>query len=177
MSDASQKTDSPGYGLMSLTAAAVLVALGAIFIYAPTERTEGLVQRIMYFHVPSAWIAFFAFFIVFVCSILFLRKKEREWDIYAHASAEIGIVFCSLVLITGPPVGQADLGCLVGLGCTSDLHTRIMANLCGISHAPGAERGGLHSSKVRRRDRNCRFSRHTLDPFFGTLVAHVSPGP
>jgi len=102
MSDASQETDSPGYGLMGLTAAAVLVALGAIFIYVPTERTEGVVQRIMYFHVPSAWIAFFAFFIVFLCSILYLWKKEREWDIYAHASAEIGIVFCSLVLITGP---------------------------------------------------------------------------
>ena len=56
----------------------------------------------MYLHIPSAWLAFFAFFIVFISSILFLWKKEREWDIYAHASAEIGVVFCSLVLITGP---------------------------------------------------------------------------
>jgi heme exporter protein C len=102
MSDATQETDSPGYGLMGLTAAAVLTALAAIFIYVPTEQTEGAVQRIMYFHVPSAWIAFFAFFIVFLCSILYLWKKDREWDIYAHASAEIGIIFCSLVLITGP---------------------------------------------------------------------------
>ena len=54
-----------------------LAALVAIFIYVPTEKTEGVVQRIMYFHVPSAWIAFFAFFIVFLCSILFLWKKER----------------------------------------------------------------------------------------------------
>ena len=81
MNDASQETDSPGYGLMGLTGAAILAALGAIFIYVPTERTEGVVQRIMYFHVPSAWIAFFAFFIVFLCSILYLWKKEREWDI------------------------------------------------------------------------------------------------
>ncbi len=56
----------------------------------------------MYNHVPSAWVAFFAFFVVFACSILYLWKKDREWDIYAHASAEIGVVFCSLVLITGP---------------------------------------------------------------------------
>jgi heme exporter protein C len=102
MSDVSEENGNPGYGLMGLTAAAVLAALGAIFIYVPTEQTEGAVQRIMYFHVPSAWIAFFAFFIVFLCSILYLWKKDREWDIYAHASAEIGIIFCSLVLITGP---------------------------------------------------------------------------
>ncbi|TDJ51707.1 MAG: cytochrome C assembly protein [Nitrospina sp.] len=74
----------------------------AIFLYAPTEKTEGMVQRIMYFHIPSAWIAFFAFFVVFLCSILYLWKKDREWDIYAMASAEIGVMFCTLVLITGP---------------------------------------------------------------------------
>src|SRR3972149_6479263 len=56
----------------------------------------------MYFHIPSAWIAFFAFFIVFVASILYLWKKEREWDIIAHSAAEVGVIFCSLVLITGP---------------------------------------------------------------------------
>ncbi len=102
MTDETQKTEGPGYGLMGLTGAAVLAALAAIFIYVPTEQTEGPVQRIMYFHIPSAWIAFFAFFVVFLCSILFLWKKEREWDIYAHASAEVGILFCTLVLITGP---------------------------------------------------------------------------
>lgn len=88
--------------LFWLTTLVFLSALFTIFVYVPTEKTEGVVQRIMYFHIPSAWIAFFAFFIVFLCSILFLWKKEREWDIYAHASAEIGVMFCSLVLITGP---------------------------------------------------------------------------
>jgi heme exporter protein C len=56
----------------------------------------------MYFHIPAAWLSFLAFFVVFCSSILFLWKKDREWDIYAHASAEIGVIFCSLVLITGP---------------------------------------------------------------------------
>ncbi len=88
--------------LFWLTGAGLLAALSAIFVFVPTERTEGVVQRIMYFHVPCAWVAFFAFFIVFLSSILFLWKGEREWDIYAHASAEVGMVFCSLVLITGP---------------------------------------------------------------------------
>jgi heme exporter protein C len=88
--------------LVWLTGLVFLATMYAIFIYVPTERTEGVVQRIMYFHIPCAWLSFFAFFVVFICSILFLWKKDREWDIYAHASAEIGVIFCSLVLITGP---------------------------------------------------------------------------
>ncbi len=99
MSDEKQENSSI---LTWLTVIAFLVAMVAIFVYVPTEQTEGAVQRIMYFHVPAAWLAFFAFFVVFLCSILFLWKKEREWDIYALASAEIGVIFCSLVLITGP---------------------------------------------------------------------------
>jgi len=102
MSDESEQQHQPNYILFGLTALGVLAAMIAIFQYVPTEAEEGVVQRIMYFHVPSAWIAFFAFFVVFLCSILFLWKGEREWDIYAHASAEVGVLFCSLVLITGP---------------------------------------------------------------------------
>lgn len=90
------------YFLLGLTLAAMTAAMVAIFVYVPTEKTEGAVQRIMYFHIPAAWIAFFAFFVVFLCSILYLWKKDREWDIYALASAEVGVLFCSLVLITGP---------------------------------------------------------------------------
>jgi len=97
-----KESQSNGYFLIVLTAAAVLAMVIAVFLYVPTEKTEGMVQRIMYFHIPSAWIAFFAFFVVFLCSILYLWKKDREWDIYAMASAEIGVMFCSLVLITGP---------------------------------------------------------------------------
>ena len=91
-----------GYLPVWFTAAVLFGAFYAMFIYVPTEKTEGIIQRIMYIHVPSAWVAFLAFFIVFCSSILFLWKREREWDIYALASAEVGLVFCSLVLITGP---------------------------------------------------------------------------
>jgi len=98
----SEETKESSSILIWLTALSFLIGMTAIFIYVPTEQTEGAVQRIMYFHIPAAWLAFFSFFIVFLCSILFLWKKEREWDIYALASAEIGVIFCSLVLITGP---------------------------------------------------------------------------
>lgn len=100
--ETTEESNEESYILVWLTGIVFLVAMSAIFLYAPTEQTEGPVQRIMYIHIPSAWLSFFAFFIVFICSILFLWKKEREWDIYAHASAEIGVIFCSLVLITGP---------------------------------------------------------------------------
>ena len=62
----------------------------------------GHVQRIFYIHVPSAWIAFLAFGIVFFGSIQYLRTREQKWDNLASASAELGVVFTTLVLITGP---------------------------------------------------------------------------
>ena len=100
--DFEKEPDKESTVLIWWTGIVFFTAITAIFIFVPTEKTEGPIQRIMYLHIPSAWLAFFAFFIVFISSILFLWKKEREWDIYANASAEIGVVFCSLVLITGP---------------------------------------------------------------------------
>jgi len=72
-----------------------------VFLYVPTEATMGVVQRIFYFHVPVAWVAFLAFFIVFIYSILYLWKRENRFDNIAGVSAELGIVFTTVVLITG----------------------------------------------------------------------------
>jgi heme exporter protein C len=84
------------------TLATMLGAHYAIFLYAPVEKTMGIIQKIFYFHVSLAFLSFFAFFIVFVASILFLYQRDRKWDILAQSSAEIGVIFCTLVLITGP---------------------------------------------------------------------------
>ncbi len=89
-------------GLNLITFAAMLAALYAIFIYAPVEKTMGLSQKIFYLHVPAAFLAFVGFFITFVSSILYLYKKDLKWDQIASCSAEIGLVFCTIVLITGP---------------------------------------------------------------------------
>ncbi|MCI0478806.1 MAG: cytochrome c biogenesis protein CcsA, partial [Anaerolineales bacterium] len=70
----------------------------------------GDAQRIFYFHVPSAWVGFLSFFIVFVASILFLRTRERKWDALALSAAEIGVVFTTLVLLTGPLWAKAAWG-------------------------------------------------------------------
>ncbi|MEH7417662.1 cytochrome c biogenesis protein [Neobacillus drentensis] len=80
----------------------MLIALYFIFIYAAEEKTMGAAQKIFYFHVSSAWLAFMAFFVTFIFSILFLIKRKRIFDTYAYISAEIGIVFTIIVLTTGP---------------------------------------------------------------------------
>jgi len=73
----------------------------ALFV-APTEQTMGDVQRIFYYHVPSAWVAFVCFFVNFVASIAYVLKRSANADALAAASAEVGVVFCTIVLITGP---------------------------------------------------------------------------
>lgn len=71
-------------------------------IAAPTEQTMGHVQRIFYYHVPSAWTAFLLFFANFVASGIYLWKRSKRADAFALASAEVGVVFCTVVLVTGP---------------------------------------------------------------------------
>ncbi len=81
---------------------AVPVGLYFAFFYAPVERVMGIVQKIFYFHVASAWIGFFAFFVTFAASILYLITKKYAFDDIASASAEIGLAFCTIVILTGP---------------------------------------------------------------------------
>ncbi len=83
-------------------AALVAVAGYAALFLAPTERTMGLVQRIFYFHVPSAWTAFVAFFLVFVANIAYLLGRRPRWDWLGVSAAEVGLAFCTVVLVTGP---------------------------------------------------------------------------
>ena len=80
----------------------MVTALSLVFLYVPTEKTMGDVQRIFYFHVPIAWISLLAFLVIFISSILFLWRKEEKWDWLARSSAEIGFIFNTLVLVTGP---------------------------------------------------------------------------
>ncbi len=89
-------------GLVIITWIAVIVSLYMVFIFAPTERTMGHVQRIFYYHVSAAWIGFFAFFVTFVGSVIYLWKSSRFWDIIAHASVEVGVIFTTVVVTTGP---------------------------------------------------------------------------
>jgi heme exporter protein C len=86
-------------GIISFTAVAGGLYLG--LLYAPTEKTMGAVQRIFYFHLPIAWNSFIAFLIVFISGVIYLVNRSMKWDIVAYAAAEIGVLFSTLVLITG----------------------------------------------------------------------------
>lgn len=96
--------------LVPVTVLNLAVGLYMALFYAPTERTMGDAQRIFYFHVPSAWVGFLAFFVVFVGSVLYLLKRDPKWDGLARSSAEIGVVFTTLVLLTGPLWAKAAWG-------------------------------------------------------------------
>jgi heme exporter protein C len=84
--------------------AAMLLAVAGflVFFIAPQERSMGAIQRIFYFHVTSAWTAFVAFFLVFVAGVRYLIRRRPQDDWLAVSSAEVGLAFTSVVLITGP---------------------------------------------------------------------------
>jgi heme exporter protein C len=87
-----------GIASVVLLAASAAAAFG---LPGLTDRVQGDAARIVYVHVPLAWVAFFAFFVVFVASIAYLRTGSARWDRLGHASAEVGVVFTTLVLVTG----------------------------------------------------------------------------
>jgi heme exporter protein C len=81
-----------------------------VFFYAPTEAEMGVVQRIFYVHVPSAWVAFLAFGIVALCSLGYLWLRDERLDAISVASAELGLLFTTIVLVTGPLWGKIAWG-------------------------------------------------------------------
>jgi heme exporter protein C len=89
-----------------LAAAVVFFLVGAAaygaFFVAPTERTMGPIQRIFYLHVSSAWTGLTAFFICFVANLLYVFRRQPQWDWLSVSAAEVGLVFTSVVLVTGP---------------------------------------------------------------------------
>jgi heme exporter protein C len=96
---------------LGLLAAAGLVAAVIMgLVVAPPDATQGNIQRLMYVHVPSAWLAYLSFGVVFVCSIAYLVTKKIRYDRVAHASAEIGVVFTALCIVLGSLWGKPVWG-------------------------------------------------------------------
>src|ERR1700737_1019371 len=99
-------TRALGFGSLLLL---VVSAYGLVFVASP-DRVQGDAARIVYFHVPMAWVAFLAFFVVFGASIAYLRTGDARWDRLGRASAEVGVRFTTLVLITGSVWGATIWG-------------------------------------------------------------------
>jgi len=96
-----------------LTIAAVLAIaityIRAIF-FTPLEALQGPAQKILYVHAPAAWVAFMAFGLVAIASGLYLWLREDRLDRIAESSAEVGVVFTTVVLTTGPLWGKPIWG-------------------------------------------------------------------
>jgi len=88
--------------LLATTAALMPVALHKIFLASPEERVMGAVQKLFYFHVPIAAVTFLSVFTLLAGAIGYLWTRRAGWDHLSVASAEVGLLFCTLVLTTGP---------------------------------------------------------------------------
>jgi heme exporter protein C len=95
------KKDRTGSLLGALSVIAFICGLIIVFFYAPREATMGEVQRIFYYHVSSAWVGFFGFFVTAMGGIVYLITGKRWWDIVSLSSAEVGLAFISMTLVTG----------------------------------------------------------------------------
>jgi heme exporter protein C len=99
---------TPSSGFASLARAGeiaalllLLAAILAIFRFAPTEQTMGDVQRIVYVHVPSAWLGLAGFLVMSATGAMYLWRRQLHWDHWSQAAAELAWLFCSLALVTG----------------------------------------------------------------------------
>lgn len=79
-------------------------------VFTPAEAVQGLAQKIFYIHAPSAWVAFLAFGLVGLMSVVYLLLKDPRADLFAASSAEVGMVFMTEVLVTGPIWGKTIWG-------------------------------------------------------------------
>jgi heme exporter protein C len=99
------KPDTLLMAMTTLSALLVMVALYLALVGAPEanlqSETGRLAQRIIYFHIATAWVGFLAFFVTFLAGVSYLRTQVRRWDIVALASAEIGTLFMLGVLVSG----------------------------------------------------------------------------
>lgn len=101
--------------LRAATAVSLVIGIFMFLSYAPPMagpdgESLGEAFRIFYFHVPSAWVSFLALFLSFVASAVYLVKRTRRWDRIAAASTEVGWVFATIVIITGPLWAKAAWG-------------------------------------------------------------------
>jgi heme exporter protein C len=99
------------YEWLGVVALASLIAAQAFgLVTSPPDRDMGHLQKIMYVHVPAAWTAFIAFFVLFACSVLYLWKREERLDLLAASAAEVAAVLTGLTIALGSIWGRPTWG-------------------------------------------------------------------
>jgi len=102
---------SLGFTLLAVLTA-VLLALTVYwgFVVAPVELQMGVVQKIFYFHAPSAYAMYLGFGLCVIGSAMYLAKRSDAWEAIAVGGAEVGAIFCLIVMVTGPLWGRKAWG-------------------------------------------------------------------
>ncbi|CAN5128621.1 N/A [soil metagenome] len=95
-------------GVLAALAVAALLVLG--LLVAPPDAVQGQAQRLMYVHVPAAWVAYLAFAAVLVCSVAYLVRRDLRWDRRAQAAAELGVGLTALAIVLGSIWGRPVWG-------------------------------------------------------------------
>lgn len=97
-------------GLGAVTAALMALAIVGVFLVAPEDADQGVIQRIFYFHVPIALISLVAFGVACVAGIMYLRRGGERWDEVGVVSVGLGMVFSILTVLTGSIWAKASWG-------------------------------------------------------------------
>jgi heme exporter protein C len=107
-------TNPPTKGLWYFLQIVLFLWLGAViygaFLYAPLAKGLGEYTRVLYFHVPTAWVTVIAFFLGALFSGLYLKKRDIKFDYYAESASQLGIVFCILATVTGSVWAKVSWG-------------------------------------------------------------------
>ena len=101
MSETQVRT-GPGPWLVAGLTLGMIWALREIFLIAPEERVMGAVQKVFYFHVPAAFATYLGVGVLLAASIGYLWTRRLAWDAWSRAATEVSLLFCTIVLITGP---------------------------------------------------------------------------
>jgi len=88
----------------------IIFVIIAAFTWAPLAQGLGEYTRILYFHVPTAWLTVISFFIGAIFSVIYLKKREIRYDYYAEAASQLGIIFCILATVTGSVWAKVSWG-------------------------------------------------------------------
>jgi heme exporter protein C len=112
MANLAAETRAPGwlkpFGIFTLLF--FIAAQTLAVINSPADRDMGHLQKIMYVHVPSAWLAFVAFGLVLIGSLLYLWKRDLDYDSFAASAAEVGTLFTALTIAQGSIWGRPTWG-------------------------------------------------------------------
>ena len=89
-------------GWLTFPMAVLLLAYFGSVVVAPIDSVQGIIQKILYVHPPLAYGAYLGFVITAIGGLLYLWKEREDFDRLAIAGAEVGVIFCTLMLVTGP---------------------------------------------------------------------------